>query len=201
MNILKKQTKKVINRTFEPGDIILTGGKALISRIIRWMTRFRGESKTIKNHAGIGVSPHTYVEALWTTKRNTYDYLLNLDTNIEIWRKLDLTTDQKTLISNKAIEYVGAIYAPQKIVLHGFDGLLGKVFGTDIYAFRRLGFMDRYPICSWVVAFSYDQINYRFGKHPKYVTPDCLHDYLVEKDDWKIVYTNHTQNYTDSKIF
>ena len=192
---------RVIDRTFEPGDIILTGGNAWISRAIRWMTRVGDEEKTIKNHAGIGVTPHTYVEALWTTERNTYDYLLNLkDTNIEIWRNNNLTMQEKEKIRLKAIEYVGTVYGVSKIILHAFDGLLSKLLGHDIYLFRKIGFMKRYPICSWVVAYAYDEIGYKFNnQYPKYVSPDDIHDHLLSDPDWKLVYTTHTEYYTDYK--
>lgn len=185
---------------FEPGDVILTGGNALISRIIRWITQARGQSKTIKNHAGIAVSKNTYIEALTTVRRHDYNHLINLNTDIEVWRKVDLIDDQKENIVLRASDYVGRLYGPQKIVLHAFDGLLGKIFAKDVYLFRKLGFMDRYPICSWVVSYAYDFVGYQFlNKDPKYATPDCIHDHLVESKDWKIVYTNHREYYTEDK--
>lgn len=190
------------NIKFKPGDIILTHGDWWISKSIRWMTKGKKEDKTIKNHAGIGINKDTYVEALWTTKRNTYDYLLNLnDTNIEIWRNETFTDEELEKISLKAVEYVGSVYGVSKIALHALDGLLSKLFRDDIYLFRRLGFIKRYPICSWVVAYAYDEIGYIFNnKDPKFVTPDCLHDHLVKDPNWKIVYTTHTEDYTSKKL-
>lgn len=188
-------------RKFKPGDIILTGSNNWISKAIRWVTRYRGEEETIKNHAGIGIDNQYYVEALWTTKKHTYDHLFNLKTNYEIWRNNSFKLDDLNIVQTKALEYVGLVYAPQKIALHLFDGLLSKISGKDIFIFRKLAMFDRYPICSWVVAFAYDKIGYRFNNlDPKYATPDCLHDHLVADKDWKIIETNHEQKYTSNKL-
>ena len=187
-------------KNFKPGDIILTGGKAWISRAIRWVTRHRGEDVTVKNHAGVGINEQYYIEALWTTKRHTYDYLFELNTQYEIWRNNTFNDKDLEMVKIKAIEYVGMIYAPQKIALHLLDGLAGKLLGRDVFKFRRLAMFDRYPICSWVVAFAYDEIGYRFGVDPRFATPDCLHDHLVDNNDWKIVNTNHDKYYTQTKL-
>lgn len=199
--IIKHKNNKLIEYPlFDAGDIILTGGEAWISRMIRWATRSKKEKETIKNHVGVGVNSESYVEALWTTKRNKFDDLLSTNTNIEIWRNIKLSNEDKYRIKIKALEYVGAIYGPFKIILHFLDSILEKIFGKDIFIFRRLAFIKRFPICSWVVAFAYDRVGYNFGVDKRFATPDCIHDYLVKSDDWKIVYTNHEQYYTKEKM-
>lgn len=184
---------------FKSGDIILTAGDAWISKLIRWATRYRGEKRTIKNHVGIGVDDKYYVEALWTTKRNKYEDLLKQNKKLEIWRNVNLDDEEAYILKLKALEYVGSIYGPHKILLHFLDALLEKLFGKNIYLFRRIGFINRFPICSWVVSFVYSEINYSFGIDKRFATPDCIHDYLVKNNNWKLVYSNHVQKYTENK--
>ena len=51
------------------------------------------------------------------------------------------------------------------------------------YVFRRLGRMDRYPICSWLVAHSYKAAGLHFGVAPGAATPDDIWDFVTTRTD------------------
>jgi len=174
------------NVKFLPGDVVLTKTKRWYGWLIRWGTQHTGEEKTCVNHAGTGENAVYYIEALWETVRTPWATLLYDPPDArEVWRHIGLTDDQRQAIAAEASSYVGRKYGWWKIGLHGIDGILGKVFCTDIYLFRRLSFSDRYPICSWETAFSYDRaIGYRFGVEPERATPDDIHDWVADHPEW-----------------
>ena len=80
-------------------------------------------------------------------------------------------------VAAKAGGYVGRSYGWLKIVAHGLDRLIG-----GRYLFRRLAMVDNYPICSWVVAYAFDDIGKDFGLPPNTADPDHIWDYCVEHD-------------------
>ena len=66
-------------------------------------------------------------------------------------------------------------YGYGKMFLYLLDWvLLGK------YVFRRLGRMDNYPICSWLVAHRYQKAGKRFGRPAGAATPDDIWDLVTD---------------------
>jgi hypothetical protein len=83
-----------------------------------------------------------------------------------------------------AESYVGRKYGVLKLFAHFADWLL-----LGAYVFRRLAQMDKYPICSWMVAYSFEKGGVSFGVPPNAATPDDIWDYIQKHpDDYEEVY-------------
>ena len=73
--------------------------------------------------------------------------------------------------------YEGKKYGYFKIVAHALDKFIG-----GRYFFRRLCFMDNYPICSWLVAHVYSQLSglqHYFGVPNNACQPDDIEDFCT----------------------
>lgn len=170
-----------MNEHLKPGDIFLTRGRGFISRAIRFFTRSIGESRTKVNHVGLvveGGSPEeaVVVEALSRVVRHplTARYGGKRGDEVAVYRALTISPEEVRRIVKAAERYLGKEYGYFKIVLHFLDWLL-----QGAYVFRRLGRMDPYPICSWLVAYAYDKVGKWFGVPPEAADPDHIWDYLV----------------------
>jgi hypothetical protein len=108
----------------------------------------------------------------------------------EVWRCRSLTAEQQEAVTRKALDYVGATFGWAKFLTHFFDGLLNKATGREVFFFRRLNHDQRYPICSWITAFSYDRaLHYQFGVPPECADPDEISDWVKDHpDEWVCVY-------------
>ena len=161
------------------GDVVLFHGTSLMSKLIRWCTRDEGEPPTIASHVGIIVSDTEIVESLTKTTQRTFAPTANC----WVYRKVDLTPEETLTIVRKARNYVGDKYGWLKVVAHALDHLIFR----DHHVMRRLCFMDKYPICSWVVAFAYRAIGYEFGIPANEATPDDIWDWVTTRPDWRRV--------------
>lgn len=147
-----------------------------IAKIIRWRTKGRKEGPTIAHHVGIvvepGLAPYaTVIEALVTERIRPHrlgDYYAGSDTRIAVYRPLNLTPMDKEIIVAKARSYEGRKYGFGKIAL--------QLVGVR-------GFVDKWPICSWVVAHAYGEAGYYFGRPPMKATPDDIHDFAAGRAD------------------
>lgn len=168
------------NRQLQAGDIFLTRGVGLLSKIIRFCTRHIGESRTKVNHVGLVVAGGTVadsvvVEALASVYRHRLvDEYGDGKTHVAVYRPLNLSADEIHRIVRKAESYVGRRYGYLKLLLHLLDWLL-----QGAYVFRRLGRMDRFPICSWLVAHAYAAAGKSFGVAPGAASPDDIWDFAV----------------------
>lgn len=88
---------------------------------------------------------------------------------VAVYRAKNLTDEQIGTIVAKAEEYVGDRYGYVKIAAHVLDWCL-----LGAYLFRRVAAMDKYPICSWVVACAYAKAGKNFGVAPGAATPDDI---------------------------
>ena len=175
---------------FEPGDIFCTANttpwwkpSGFVSAAIRFLTRDRGESRTKVNHVGVVVSGGTahaeIVEALTTVKRRRMKVYMNRPTtDVAVFRPLNLTDAELVKVVDRAIGYVGQPYGYGKLVAHFIDWCLGGV-----YLARRVARMDRYPICSWLVAYSYAEAGKDFGVPAGSASPDDIWDFCVASPD------------------
>lgn len=178
----------------QPGDIVFFRGSGLRAKLIRWASRARGETKTIVNHVGIMVSNTEIVESQSRTIQHSF---ILPSTGYWIYRKKDWTQEQRTtgtpypcnIVVSKALEYVGRKYGWEKIVAHAIDYLIFQ----NHYIMRRLCFIDKYPICSWVVAFSYAKVGYRFGVNPQIATPDDIWDWVTQNENWTEIKVGETK--------
>ena len=47
--------------------------------------------------------------------------------------------------------------------------------------------MDKYPICSWVVASSYGEVGENFGVKVGEASPDDIWDWCLKRGEWKMI--------------
>lgn len=168
----------------QPGDIFLTKGDSFVSRAIRFFSRSGGESRTQANHTGLvtaGGSENSavIVEALTKVKRRRMSsYSRSENTQVAIYRAKNISPEQIETIVARAEGYVGDTYGYLKIAAHFGDWCLG-----GRYFFRRIVSMDKYPICSWVVAQSYADAGFNFGVPAGMADPDDIMDFCVANPD------------------
>jgi hypothetical protein len=176
----------------QPTDLIFFRSDSWLGRAIRWFTRRKNEPGTFTNHVGGFIDEYIILEALVTVKQNFFDLYDPHHDKFEIWRNTKLTPEQIESIRNKAMDYESRKYGFFKLLTHALDALLNKITRKEIFFFRKLNNVDRYPICSWLWAYAYNRgLNYyEFGVDPKYATPDDMHDYVSESSDWELVYKN-----------
>jgi len=164
----------------QPGDIFLTRGHGFLGAAIRFFTRSLGESRTRVNHTGLvvvgGPAPDAIgVEALRTVQRHRLgDEYGGHPDDVSVFRPIALSRSQLKRVVARAESYVGRTYGYGKIVLHALDWAL-----QGAYVFRRLGQMDDYPICSWLVAQAYGAVGVHFGVDPGAASPDDIWDYVT----------------------
>jgi hypothetical protein len=169
----------------EPGDIVLVSSPSWISRAIRWFERSPGEARSKASHVGIIVEggpleSAVIVEALTTVKRHGLQSAYAASgATITVRRMPGITQAHQQQAALAAESYVGRKYGYLKIAAHAMDrGLSWLTLGAwkSPFVFRRLAMMDKYPICSWVVAFSYAEFGATFGIAPEACDPDDIDD-------------------------
>jgi hypothetical protein len=164
-----------------PPDIFLSRGKGFISRAIRFFTRRIGESRTKVSHVGLvvergGVREAVVIEAVSRVRRLRLFEAYGCDpsTQVAVFRPLNLTEDEIAATVRAAERYVGRRYSYFKAALHLADWFL-----QGAYVFRRLGRMEDYPICSWLVAHAYSKAGKTFGVAAGAASPDDIWDFVV----------------------
>lgn len=174
----------------QTADLIFYKRRSLLGRLILYFTRSPGEEKSYASHVAGLVTPTTLLESVLTTIKRPFD--ITKESRLEIYRyKGPVPVDDFDYqVAAKANEYHGTTYGFGKVITHFLDALLVKLFKKEIYFFRRINNLDRYPICSWVWAYAYHRVlnGYEFGVEPKYATPDDMHDYVKNSVEWELVY-------------
>ncbi|MEQ1856107.1 MAG: hypothetical protein ABL963_06545 [Longimicrobiales bacterium] len=167
-----------------PGDVVLTRSGGIVGWAIRLFTRRIGESRTKASHTGIIVEAGRLdgaiiVEALSTVKRHRlWDRYAGRSHEVAVFRPLNLTEGEVAQVVAKAETYVGRRYGYLKILAHWLDWIL-----QGAYVFRRLTNQDRYPICSWVVAWAFAEAGKHFDVEPGAATPDDIWDFVTGNPD------------------
>jgi hypothetical protein len=158
-----------------PADVVFVQGDSWVSRAIRWRTRSRGEAPTMVNHVGVIVSPGDedsalVVEALFggSTMRTLRAGYGGKPDRVSVHRPLNLTVQDQAIVASQACSYVGRRY--------GWGKILGQIVGVP-------GLVDRWPICSWVVARAFAEAGYYFGRSPRMASPDDIHDFVLSRPD------------------
>jgi len=169
----------------QPGDVLVTRGRGLLSRAIQFFTRRIGESRTKVNHVGVIVEGGPLeeawvVEALWKVVRRPLvdGYGAEGSSEVGIFRPTNLSDEGIRMVVDAANGYVGRRYGVLKLVTHLADWVL-----QGAYVFRRLTNSDRYPICSWVVACSFEKAGRTFGVAPGAASPDDIWDFCTRETD------------------
>jgi hypothetical protein len=98
--------------------------------------------------------------------------------DMAVFRPINLTEDQRFIVASKANTYVGKDYGYLKILAHLGDWLL-----QGAYFFRRFVQLDKYPICSWLVAHAYSFIGKDFGVDARAASPDDIWDFCLSNPD------------------
>jgi hypothetical protein len=161
-------------------DIVLTRSNTWLGRSIRFMSTHLGDSKSQVNHCGIMVTPTLIVEALNTVKRRPLIDAYGVPSKqlLAVYRPRNLTGEESVRVVMKANSYVGRTYGYLKIVAHALDWVL-----QGAYVFRRMAGVDKYPICSWVVAHAYGVVGKYFGVAPGAATPADIWDFVTRNPD------------------
>lgn len=175
---------------FLPGDIICEHGGGLLARAIRWAERAPGETPVYANHTAICTSQTDVTEALWTVTTRPASVAL-AGVAHQVWRNTELTNAQRGAVAGQALCYAGRGYGAGKLLLHLGDALLTKATGREVYAFRRMAGLDRYPICSWLVAEAYGKaLGIQFGLPAAEASPDDIWRYMAARPArWALIET------------
>ena len=177
---------------FMPGDIIFCPGKRIIPHILtRWATQAHDERPTYAVHTAQFLGAHKVIEMDVVVKKRSTKNFLRLRKAFEVWRCNSLTVSEREAVSRKSLEYLGRKFGWSKLFTHMLDGLVNKVVHKQVFFFRRLNHDQRYPICSWITAFSYDRaVHYHFGVPPECADPDQICDWVTSHaDEWTRVFS------------
>ena len=150
----------------EAGDLVLVKGRGWIAGLIR---RFSGPSwgmPAVVNHVAVATSSRQVVETGARVRVVDPEYYRGSEVAVLRPR---VNRVAKAFIAEYARGYVGRGYGWGKLVAHLADWLIGGA-----YVFRRLAGSQRYPICSWVAAWSYEEVGVEFGVPPGDADPDDI---------------------------
>ncbi len=180
----------------QTGDVIHVQGKGVLSFLIRLFSRGFFEPRSWASHSAMVLRITDGVEIIEATSKvgkRPIDVYKGKTSKLTIARiSRGLNDDEKKEIIAKSEYYEGKKYGVIKIFLHFLDYIL---FGWNI--FRRLACIDKYPICSWIVAYVYDRVlNYHFGIPPNAAQPDDISDFCVE-DNWDFVWADSDESLAD----
>lgn len=174
-----------------PGDIVLTRSRSLLGWAIRYFEQRPGDPAWA-NHVGMIVTAgdeHTaeLVEALWKVRRGPLWQLYGPPAGaddkrpeIAVYRLCEPLPDHRQAAAAHAETFVGRQYGAWKLIAHAADWWLTRKLGTEVFGFRRLLRMDRYPICSYLVADAWAQGGVSFEVPPGSADPDHIHDYVTK---------------------
>lgn len=183
------------------GDLVVVCGESIFSKSLKWMQQTKNENISWASHVGIMISDREVLEALeyGVIVRNISEYFEDNDDKCIIFRKNDISDNERDIIADEACRYENYPYGYWKIPIHSMDMLIGKIIGPT-YFFRKIFLFDNIPICSEIIAKSYfNAIDYVFGVVPKRAQPDDILDHLMKrKEQWDIIAVNH--NFPDKVI-
>lgn len=166
------------------GDVVLARSGGLLGWGIRVFTRRIGESRTRATHSGViveggPIDRAIIVEALsHVVRHRLWDRYAGKNKAVAVFRPLNMSAEDIARVVAKAETYVGRRYGYLKLLAHWLDWLL-----QGAYVFRRLANQDRYPICSWLVAYSFAAADKHFGVEPGAAEPDDIWDFVTTHPD------------------
>jgi hypothetical protein len=151
------------------GDIILVRGRAALSE---------GILKATNGHvshaaAVIGTNPPICIEALTRVRTNPLHVTIGAAEAAYLVTDDSLTDAQREAIVYAALTFSAEDYNYIDLALQGLDSLAHSDWFTHILAHD---FLDRWPICSYVVSKAYEKgIGRTFGKPADSITPEDLY--------------------------
>jgi len=165
-------------------DIFFTRSEHWLSKTIRKLTCSKGEAATVANHIGIigyeGDDLRAWgIEALGTGVKfhRLIDRYSPTD-EICVFRATNLTTVEVDAIYLEACKMVNRPYGYGKLILHALDWCIGGK-----YFFRRIGGLDAFPICSYLVADAFKAAGKDFGVSVGAASPDDIWDFIASNPD------------------
>ena len=180
----------------QTGDIIHVQNRGLLSKLILFFSRAWKEEPSWASHTAMVLrvgEEIEIIEALWITVIRPITAYKDKKAKLLVCRKPgSIEKEQKQKMIEKAEYYKGKIYGFWKIAYHVLDRLL-----DNRYFFRRLIKDNKYPICSWLVAYVYDRIlDYQFGAEPNAAQPDDILDYCLDCD-WDFIWADSGKSVAD----
>jgi hypothetical protein len=172
---------------YQPLDIFFTRNPTFLSRVIRWAEREPGEAKSEASHVGAIVSngPLKKVYCIEALKKVRYHSLWSRYRGrgtMTVYRPKNIEPDDVEEILWGLRRHVGDSYGYLKIGLH----FLRKLTGNRNWL--KLSVLDRYPICSYLVATEFEAQGYDFGVKGRLATPDDMLDFCqANPDKWQCV--------------
>lgn len=166
-----------------PGDIFMTSGSSLLARMILWGQREKGEEPSLVSHVGMFTTHAPLdkamgVEALWSVEHHKiWPRYRNKDEHMIVMRPLNLNPSERHAVVNRALSYVGARYGWWKLLFHLGHKLTGKDWFLD------LSFIERFPICSFLVADAFQSVGFDFGVPDDEAQPDDIFDFTTSRRD------------------
>ena len=165
--------------TINPCDIFLIRDDNIIGKLIRFFQRTVDKLDVSVSHTGLFVGEQCDItESICIeTKRvvkvvKFFPEYHNKNELVAIYRPINLTSLETSLIIRKAQSFVGYKYGYIKILTHFLDYFLnGKVF------FRKLCKNDNSPICSWVVARAFEAVCLNFDVEYYAANPKNIYDF------------------------
>jgi hypothetical protein len=176
----------------QAGDIVHTQGSHWLSRAIRWFSRKKDGQRAWASHSAMVLTSapdDILIEALAHVRVRPASVYYQDTAHVAIHRLPEpLTPAQQRQICLYTLGYEGYPYGKWKLLLHALDHLIG-----DRYLFRRLALNKRYPICSWLVAWAYDEVlSQRLGGDPNAVSPDDIMDHCMA-ESWPLVWADSAE--------
>ena len=175
-----------MNVELRRADIFFTCGSSWISGAIRLFTRTLGESRTMVNHVGLVIEDGP-IKSAWVIEALSRvvshplwkSYGPPCKDCVAIYRPSHLSAEEVDRVVAEAKRHEGCKYGSMKIVAHFVDWLL-----LGAYVFRRFANMERYPICSWLVADAFKEVGQGFGvESVGAASPDDIWDFIQKHGD------------------
>jgi hypothetical protein len=180
-----------MEKSLKNGDVVYRlKHNSFFSKAVAWFTRSKNERPTRAVHVAMIIfyaGEFYVIEAVSRVKITPFKEWAK-DKEFSVWRKKDLTVSERIDLRDEALKYKGCFYGFWKLFLHAFDAFISKIWYKEVFLLRRLQFIDRYPICSWLVAYTYyNALKYSFGTIPKLTDPDSMNDYTRKSEDFHLV--------------
>ena len=173
---MHRQRKTASDRkgNMREGDIIAMRSDTWLSRQIRKVeSRADGGELALVSHVGLFITHDVVIEARARVVCTTFpdgfignEYIVLSPTNV--------TAVQRVAIAKASLLFSARGYGYLKILGQALDVLSGsRWFTSNIFT------IDKFPICSYVVAEAYAAAGLDFGVPTKSTTPDDILDYAM----------------------
>jgi hypothetical protein len=179
-------------QTFQPGDILAVRGKGFLARGILAAT-----DDTV-SHVGmvVGDKPVIIIEALLRVVTRPIEESVSDAEAAYLLQDLSLSAQQRAEIVKRAREFSAADYGWTDILLQLGNAVFRTTWFTDHLTF---GLLDHFPICSYLVAESYETIGLTFGKkEDESITPADIYNFARRHPTIYTVTKLDIQNITEA---